>query len=159
MGFLALMMASTVYLLLFCMAGCMLASAVGGLLLRLCVGPVRKDGIFEQHFPGFAGRAAGIGLAGIVAGVAGAAVFVTLVLLSMNFFLAGEIALWVCTALCVVCGVQLLLLAKKLRWVIGMGAPYATRRVACMVCGIITLGLALPGVVLGVFFIVAPLLA
>lgn len=142
-----------VFLFLVWMAVCMLLCAACGLILRLCVGPLAKDAALAAQFPGFAGRAAKLGIASIVVGLVSAFLFVLLIFLSDIFMDFGLICVWVCTLLCVVCGVQLLLLAKKLRWAVGAGAPYGKRRVASKVLGILSLIASLPGVVLSVYFI------
>ena len=62
----------------------------------------------------------------------------------------GSVGIWVCALLCTACGVILLILAKKLSWAIGAGAPYGKRRVACIICGIITLLASVFSVVWGI---------
>lgn len=141
----------------------MLACVLCGLTLRICVGSLRRDEIFEKQFPHFSSRAAGLGIAGIIVGIASTIIF--LVLFFILFFTAdgwfklGTLGVWVCTLLCVACGVFLLLLAKKLSWAIGNGAPYHKRRTACIICALLTLLLSLPNIVLGVLGIISDLLA
>lgn len=141
---------------------CMLACMLSGLALRLCAGPLRKDKTFEQQFPRFARRAAGTGVVGIVVGAASTVVFLVLFFIlfftSDGWFTLGTPAVWVCTIICIVCGVFLLLLAKKLGWAIGIGAPYHKRRTACIVCGVLSLLVAVPGIVLGVLSIASDFL-
>ena len=141
---------------------CMLACAASGLALRLCVGPLRKDGTFEQHFPRFAGRAAGVGMAGIVVGVVSTLVFSIMFFIlffsSDGWFSLGIVGVWACAIFCMVCGVAALMLAKKLSWTIGIGAPYRKRRTACIISGVLALLAAIPGIILGVLSIASDLL-
>lgn len=140
---------------------CMLACAASGLALRLCVGPLRRDEVFERQFPRFAGRAAGLGVAGIAVGAASTAIFLVLFFIlfftSDGWFTLGIAGVWVCTVLCIVCGVLLLALAKKLSWAIGAGAPYRRRRTACILCGVLALLASISGIVLGVLSIASDL--
>lgn len=137
---------------IFWMIACMLTCAACGLALRLCVGGLRKDMEFEKHFPGFALRAGREGVAALAAGLVSAIVFTLLVFCftKADSMLFGEIAVWVCTALCILCGIQMIRLAKKLRQAAYGSSKYKVRHVACVICGVLALLSALPCVLLSV---------
>ena len=142
------------------MASCMLVCIACGLILLLCVKGLRRDSTFLQQYRGAAARAFGLGVAGITVG-----------LISLVWFIAPFVStieqpemvlafsLWACTLLCAACGIVLLRTAKKLHVLTGAGTSYRKRRVACIVCGIVTLVANLPGVALSILLLWAQTVA